>query len=66
MQWATSGSVYGMASRGRPQARRLRRPASRLRGLTAATCRQVGIDAAVADSVSRPWTDVAIVPDFVW
>jgi hypothetical protein len=46
MRSATSGKFYGLAMRGRTQARRLRRPASRLRGLTSASHRQMGIDVA--------------------
>ena len=62
---ATSGGFDGLAVCGRPQARRLRRPASRLRGLTSATHRQVGIDATVAESGSLPRSDVSIVSDAV-
>ena len=41
------GTAYldGLSARGRPQARRLRRPASRLRGLTSATSREAGLSA---------------------
>jgi hypothetical protein len=46
MQQAASGKFDGLAMRGRPQARRLRRPASRLRGLTSTPHRQVGTDTA--------------------
>ena len=62
---ATSGGFDGLAVCGRPQARRLRRPASRLRGLTSATHRQVGIDATVAEFGSLPRSDVSIVSDAV-
>jgi hypothetical protein len=41
----SDGRLHGLAERGRPQARRLRRPAARLRGLTSATLRKSGIHA---------------------
>ena len=48
--------------RGRPQALRLRRPASRLRGLTSATYRQVGIDAVVANPGCLPRSEPRSFP----
>jgi hypothetical protein len=65
MQWAMSGEFDRLAVRGRPQALRLRRPASRLRDLTSATYRQVGIDAVVANPGSLPLSDASIVSDAV-
>ena len=47
MHGAAIGGRHGLALHGRPQARRLRRPAPRLRGLTSATQRQRSIDAVV-------------------
>jgi hypothetical protein len=49
---ATSVAIDGLAVRGRPQALRLRRPASRLWGLTSTTHHQRGTDAAVGKSGS--------------
>jgi hypothetical protein len=42
---ARDGHLDSLSARGRPQARRLRRPASRLRGLTSATSREAGLHA---------------------
>jgi hypothetical protein len=50
----TSGATDGLTVPGRPQARRLRRPASRLRGLTSASHRQMGTGAVVAKSGPFP------------
>lgn len=67
MQRMTSGTIDGLAGRGRPQARRLRRPAPRLWGLTSATHRQMGTDAVVAKSDSLSRSDVLIVSNvFRW
>ena len=44
---AAIGGRHGLALHGRPQARRLRRPAPRPRGLTSAAQRQRSIDAVV-------------------
>jgi len=43
---ARDGYFDSLSARGRPQARRLRRPASRLWGLTSATSREAGLHAA--------------------
>jgi ubiquinone/menaquinone biosynthesis C-methylase UbiE len=45
MEWTTNSRFHCPSVRCRPQARRLRRPASRLRGLTSATHRELGSDA---------------------
>jgi hypothetical protein len=42
---ARDGHFDSLSACGRPQARRLRRPASRLRGLTSATSREAGLHA---------------------
>jgi hypothetical protein len=55
MQGATSGEIY----------RRLWRPL-RGAGLTSATHRKMGADAAVAKSASPHWIDVSIASDAVW
>jgi predicted nucleic acid-binding protein len=63
-----SASAYDrfyLALAERRGALRLRRPASRLRGLTSATYRQVGIDAVVANPGSLPLSDASIVSDAV-
>jgi hypothetical protein len=54
-----NGRIDGLSVCGRPQARRLRRPASRLRGLTSPAHREPGINAV--DRKSRPPT-----PRQVW
>jgi transposase len=45
MEWTTNSRFHSPSVRCRPQARRLRRPASRLRGLTSAAQRELGVDA---------------------
>ena len=57
-----SGAIDGLTVRSLPQALRLRRPASRLRGLTSATHRQMGTDAGVAESSSVTGQEISAVP----
>ena len=52
--WQRDGWLHGLSARGRPQARRLRRPAARLRGLTSAAAERVASMPSTPHSVLYP------------